>query len=382
MKNIYYWSPCLSKVGTYRSTINSAVSLAKYSKNLYTVTLINACGEWDEKKDFLKKNNIEVFDLGLNYYRFLPKEGFLGSRLSYLLIILLSIIPLINLLKKNSSEFFVVHLVTSLPLILFYIFNFNSKLILRISGFPKLNLFRKKLWSVLSNKIYKCTCPSIDLMKQLINLKMFSEKKLLFLPDPIININEYINNLRMSYNSKIDVPKEKFFISVGRLTKQKNFKYLINEFSNFSIDNDDFRLLIFGSGEQKEYLNNLIRKNKIENKIFLMGHSNNVFFYMKKAEAFLLTSLWEDPGFVLIESALCNLPIISSDCKNGPKEFLKDGQAGMLYTSDKSGELKKSLKIFLNQKSEMSIKKILAKKNCLNYTLFRHYKIFNEVLKS
>ena len=219
-------------------------------------------------------------------------------------------------------------------------------------------------------------------MKQLINLKMFSEKKLLFLPDPIININEYINNLRMSYNSKIDVPKEKFFISVGRLTKQKNFKYLINEFSNFSIDNDDFRLLIFGSGEQKEYLNNLIRKNKIENKIFLMGHSNNVFFYMKKAEAFLLTSLWEDPGFVLIESALCNLPIISSDCKNGPKEFLKDGQAGMLYTSDKSGELKKSLKIFLNQKSEMSIKKILAKKNCLNYTLFRHYKIFNEVLKS
>ncbi len=55
MKNIYYWSPCLSKVGTYRSTINSAVSLAKYSKNLYTVTLINACGEWDEKKDFLKK---------------------------------------------------------------------------------------------------------------------------------------------------------------------------------------------------------------------------------------------------------------------------------------------------------------------------------------
>ncbi len=306
----------------------------------------------------------------------------MGSRLSYLLIILLSIIPLINLLKKNSSEFFVVHLVTSLPLILFYIFNFNSKLILRISGFPKLNLFRKKLWSVLSNKIYKCTCPSIDLMKQLINLKMFSEKKLLFLPDPIININEYINNLRMSYNSKIDVPKEKFFISVGRLTKQKNFKYLINEFSNFSIDNDDFRLLIFGSGEQKEYLNNLIRKNKMENKIFLMGHSNNVFFYMKKAEAFLLTSLWEDPGFVLIESALCNLPIISSDCKNGPKEFLKDGQAGMLYTSDKSGELKKSLKIFLNQKSEMSIKKILAKKNCLNYTLFRHYKIFNEVLKS
>ena len=41
---------------------------------------------------------------------------------------------------------------------------------------------------------------------------------------------------------------------------------------------------------------------------------------MKNAKGFILSSLWEDPGFVLIE-AMCNLFIISSDCKNGPVEF-------------------------------------------------------------
>ena len=39
-KSIVYWSPCLTKVGTMKSTLNSSISLAKYSKN-YDVTILN-----------------------------------------------------------------------------------------------------------------------------------------------------------------------------------------------------------------------------------------------------------------------------------------------------------------------------------------------------
>jgi len=44
---------------------------------------------------------------------------------------------LLNLLKKEKNSYFIAHLITSLPLFLNLIFNFNSKIILRISGFPK-----------------------------------------------------------------------------------------------------------------------------------------------------------------------------------------------------------------------------------------------------
>ena len=55
-EKIYFWSPCLSKnVGTYKSTINSAISLSKYSKGNYSVKVINVCGEWDDEKELLKK---------------------------------------------------------------------------------------------------------------------------------------------------------------------------------------------------------------------------------------------------------------------------------------------------------------------------------------
>ena len=48
--------------------------------------------------------------------------------------------------------------------------------------------------------------------------------------------------------------KKKLLSSVGRLTKQKNFEYLIEEFRKFSKEKPDYRLLIFGEGEDKNKL--------------------------------------------------------------------------------------------------------------------------------
>ena len=199
MKRIYYWSPCLNKVGTYKSTINSAISLAKYSKK-YEIKIINSCGEWnDEKKNFLD-NRIEIINFGFNYFKYLPKIGFFKSRFSYLLIILTSIIPLLRLLIKDKPEFFVVHLITSLPLILMKLINTKTKFILRISGFPKLNYFRNLLWKNISNRIDQVTCPSIDLLNQLNKKNIFDKNKIKFLPDPILNIKEFGNKKKIFRN--------------------------------------------------------------------------------------------------------------------------------------------------------------------------------------
>ena len=102
---------------------------------------------------------------------------------------------------------------------------------------------------------------------------------------------------------------------------------------------------------------------------------------MKKAEAFILSSLWEDPGFVIVEAALCNLLVISSDCKNGPKEFLLNGEAGILYTTNQKQELKNSLENFQKLSvDKLNSMKIKAKKNCKKYSLLRHHNYFKDIL--
>ena len=58
-KSIVYWSPCLTKVGTMKSTLNSAISLAKYSEN-YDVTILNVFGEWTKFRGYLEKKKCKI----------------------------------------------------------------------------------------------------------------------------------------------------------------------------------------------------------------------------------------------------------------------------------------------------------------------------------
>ena len=48
-------------------------------------------------------------------------------------------------MKNKKPDFFIIHLITSLPLILLNLINTKTKMILRISGFPKLNFFLEKI---------------------------------------------------------------------------------------------------------------------------------------------------------------------------------------------------------------------------------------------
>ena len=373
-KKIFYWSPYLVNVGTVKSSLNSAIALLKYSKSTREVSLVNVCGEWDNYKEEIIKNNINLIKLNFSYFKYLPKHGFLKSRLSYMVIFIFSFFPLIKLLYRQKPDYVIVHLITSLPLLINYLLRPKINFILRISGFPKLNLIRKLFWKLTTDKIYKITCPSIELLKNLKNKNFLKEEKFLFLPDAIINVKKFAK----LKNQKIKQKTERnYILSVGRLTRQKNFKYLINEISEFFKKNENFDLYIIGDGEQKKDLKNLINIKKLNNRIHLIGFTNNVYSYMKNASLFVSSSLWEDPGFVIIEAALCNLSIISSNCPNGPKEFLLNGEAGNLYESNKKGELQKVLE---NYNKDDLIKKVKAKKNSLIYTNFRHFKKLNSII--
>ncbi len=372
-KTIYYWSPFLTKVGTVKSTLNSAISLAKFS-NDYNVIILNIFGEWTKYKNYLEKNGVKLKNLSFNYYNLLPKTGFFKSRFSYIVIILISLFPFIFFLRKNKPNYLIAHLLTSLPIIFTNFINPKTRLILRISGYPKLNFFRKNLWINSKKKLYRITCPTDELKKDLIENNIFDIEKIETLPDAIINIQDFkIKKIIDKDSSNIEI-NHNYFLAAGRFTKQKNFIYLIKEFKSFCLENPDEKLLIIGDGEEKDKMIEEIRKQNLSNNIFIINFTENIYYYMKKSKAFILSSLWEEVGFVIVEAALCNSFIISSNCKNGPKEFLSYGDAGLLYDSNISGKLSQKLKAFLKLDDKIIFKKkIKAKQNSLKYSLYRHF---------
>ncbi len=376
MYKIFYWSPYLSNVATINNVLNSALSLAKYSKK-FEISLINAFGEWNVKKDLLKKNNIKIEKLS-SFNINLPIIGYLRSRIYLFLIFLINFFPFLNLLKNKKPDYVIIHLLTSLPLILLFLFNFKTKFILRISGLPKLNFLRKLLWIRISKKIFMVTCPSIETYNQIKELEIFPKDKITILYDPIIKISDIIDKKKEIFDKNIS---ENFYLSVGRLTRQKNHILLLKAFLKQIKKNKDIILYIIGDGERENYLKNFIMRNNLNKNIFLLGHKKNVFPFFYKAKATIITSLWEDPGAVMIESAFCNTPIISSDCKNGPSEFIMNNEAGYLFKSNDLKSLSTVIDDFIN-KPDGSVKQkiITAKKRCKKFTFFNHYKKMKSIL--
>ena len=334
MKNnklIFYWSPHIDNIATEKAAYNSVLALNKYSNSRFKAKIIDVFGEWKNSRYFEIKR--EIF-LKLNYISFLHKfssKGFLKSRIKYLIIFCFNFFNLKNLLEKEKPDYLIVHLVTSLPLILNLIFNFDTKLILRISGRPKLNFFRHLLWKICLKKVFKVTCPTIETFELLKKTKLIAEEKLEVLYDPILNLKD-INSQKKDYEIS-NFENKKFFLAIGRLTRQKNFDFLINCFEKILIKEKDLQLIIIGTGDYEDRLKNLIKRKKLQNSIFLIGYQKNVFKYFEKCEAFILSSLWEDPGFVIVEAMFSNCFVLSSDCPSGPKEIIgKDN--GILFKNN------------------------------------------------
>ena len=377
-KKIFYWSPFFSEIATIKAVLNSAISISKFSKDNIKPTLINVIGEWDDYNEIILENNIEVIDLKLKkYFKKKKISGFFFSRYYQIKIFILAFLPLIFLLRKNKPDIFILHLVTSLPLFLNYFFNFKSKIILRISGLPRLNIFRKLFWKIAIKKVDIITTPTIA--TKIFLKKVLNKDEIYLLRDPIIFVKE-INNKQKKF--KNHQPEDNIYISIGRLTKQKNFLFLLKCFKKIVDKNKNNQLYILGYGEDYYMLEDYIKKNNLEKNIFLEGYKENIYQYLYKARAFILPSLWEDPGFVLIEAGYSNTTIISSDCENGPKEILIENKNGFLFKSNNSNSFLDVFDSF--QKSnpkEIDLKKINAKKMSKNFSLFSHYCELNKIIK-
>ena len=93
--------------------------------------------------------------------------------------------------------------------------------------------------------------------------------------------------------------------------------------------------------------------------------------------------MWEDPGFVLFEAALSNTPIISSNCRNGFIEVIKNDKNGFLFASNNVEDLVDKYNQFkLSDKFEIKRKCVSAKKYIKKYKIYSHFIKLSSILKS
>ena len=254
-------------------------------------------------------------------------------------------------------------------------------MIIRISGTPKLNKLRRFFWTLLSKNVYIVTCPTQSTLQTLIKLKIFPKEKLKLLYDPILKVNAI--NIKKKEKIEDRFLNTDYILGIGRLTRQKNFFLLINAFKEIIKEYPNLKLLILGEGDERKKLEKLIDDLSLNNSVFLEGYKKNIFKYINNCECFISSSLYEDPGFSLIESGFLNKSVIAADSNTGPSEILNGSKNGFLFkNNDKISLVNQYLKFKKLNINDVMNKKINLKRYSKNFSVFKHFKNLEKILSN
>ena len=150
---------------------------------------------------------------------------------------------------------------------------------------------------------------------------LIDRSKICLIYNPL-NMPEIITKAKEEINDIPNLFEQPVIITAGRFNKQKGQWHLIRSFKLVKQQIPDSKLVILGDGELKLYFINLIKKLDLENDVYLLGFQENPFKFISRSSVFALPSLFEGFVMVLLEAMACGVPVISSDCRSGPREIL------------------------------------------------------------
>jgi glycosyltransferase involved in cell wall biosynthesis len=181
-------------------------------------------------------------------------------------------------------------------------------------------------------------------MNQLILARRFDRRKCINIPNTLSIKQEQVSKTSAGIlREELKVDEETVLLgSVGLLTYRKGFHVLIDSIKYLHKKccvPFKYKLMIFGEGEERGKLQELILLNNLQDIIFLPGYRSDIIEYMKDFDLFILPSVAnEDFPYVIIEAMLLEKPVIGTDIAGIPEQVL-DGYNGYVVPSNDSLKL-------------------------------------------
>lgn len=160
-----------------------------------------------------------------------------------------------------------------------------------------------------------------------------------------------IGNVRSFVLPKPAKLENKTVIAVGRYSYQKGFERLIAAWHQVCQHVDDWKLHLVGDGELREELQQQIEALNLKDKVILGKAETDMLTVYKNASVLAMSSRYEGLPMVLLEAQAAGLPIVSFQCKCGPKDVIADGVDGFLVNEGDVDALAEKLMKLMNDEA-------------------------------
>lgn len=152
------------------------------------------------------------------------------------------------------------------------------------------------------------------------------------------NYEKNIKNLKTIYTIPNPAKPNKFIynfdskiiLSAGLLSPIKRFDLAIQVAAKVLPKYPDWKWVICGEGPERVHLSHLIKQNKLQNRVILLGTVDNMKEQYRNAAMFVMTSEMEGLPMVLLEAKSWGLPLVSFDIMTGPSDIILDRVNGYL----------------------------------------------------
>ena len=114
------------------------------------------------------------------------------------------------------------------------------------------------------------------------------------------------------------------------MVKQKNFHLALDVAKIFKENDIPIQMDIYGDGPLLNELNVYAKQIDVSERVNFMGYSKEIDLLLPTYDVFLLTSLWEGFGNVIIEALAAGLPVVLSDCPGGPRFIVDSDEIGVI----------------------------------------------------